>query len=188
MRTLVIVACLVTTSLYFLSTINAKEIDEWDTLTYEEQLDNNTYMPIEQYLNNEEEISKQEACLAEAIYFEARGEPFLGQVAVGVVILRRVHSPRFPNDICSVVHSGKHWKGNPVRNKCAFSYYCDGKTETIYNEHEYYKVMNAATLVLNGIVIDIMEDVLFYHATYVSPSWSKDMTFVFQIGKHRFYK
>ena len=100
-------------------------------------------------------------CLSEAIYFEARGEPLIGQLAVGNVIMNRVSSPRFPNTICKVVHQGRKINGQMVRNKCQFSYYCDGKTESLYNEHEYYNVMNAATLVLNGNVIDNMQDGLF---------------------------
>ena len=127
-------------------------------------------------------------CLTEAIYFEARGEPFLGQVAVGVVIMRRVESSRFPDNICDVVHDGVYWKGNPVRNKCAFSYYCDGKSERINEGYEYYKVTEAAALVLQGIVVDNMEDVVYYHATYVNPSWAAHKVKAFQIGKHIFYK
>ena len=185
MRILVILACILTTSFYFLSTINARQINDW-----EDWSDNNR-LPLVKYLEqqeNLEDLNEQEKCLAEAIYFESRGEPFLGQVAVGVVIIQRVNSPKFPNNICDVVHEGKHWKENPVRNKCSFSYYCDGKSETIYNEKEYLKVMNAATLVLSGIVVDNMEDVVYYHATYVNPSWASRMIFVFQIGIHKFYK
>lgn len=185
MKILVILACILTTSFYFLSTISARPIDEW------EEWSNGSHLPLEQYLEKQaslEDFNEQEKCLAEAIYFESRGEPFLGQVAVGVVVIRRVNSPKFPNNICDVVHEGRHWKGNPIRNRCSFSYYCDGKSEVIYNEDEYFKVMNAATLVLGGIVIDNMEDVLYYHATYVNPNWASQMTFVFQIGKHKFYK
>ena len=185
MRTLVILVCILTTSFYFLSTINASQVDEW------EEWSDGYHLPLEQYLEKKESLEdfhEQEKCLAEAIYFESRGEPFLGQVAVGVVVLRRVASPKFPNNICDVVHEGKYWKGNPVKNRCSFSYYCDGKPEVIYNEDEYFKALNAATLVLGGIVIDNMEDVLYYHATYVNPNWASEMTFAFQIGKHKFYK
>ena len=71
-------------------------------------------------------------CLATAIYFEARGEPFVGQSAVAHVVLNRVQDARFPNDICSVVKQGPTyaWKPDfPVRNMCQFSYYCDGKSD-----------------------------------------------------------
>ena len=65
-------------------------------------------------------------CLATAVYFEARGEPFVGQSAVAHVVLNRVEDTRFPNDICSVVKQGPtySWKTNfPIRNMCQFSYY-----------------------------------------------------------------
>lgn len=67
------------------------------------------------YYSEVEEWTKQERCLIETIYFEARGEPFLGQVGVGVVVMRRVQSDKFPDNICDVVHDGVYWKGNPVR-------------------------------------------------------------------------
>jgi|10_taG_2_1085330.scaffolds.fasta_scaffold12439_2 spore germination cell wall hydrolase CwlJ-like protein len=194
MRTLVILVCLLITSLYFYSTINAKQINDWEggvddsylpLEQYLEQKHNENTYPLQEYLEN---FNEQEKCLAEAIYFESRGEPFLGQVAVGVVIVGRVNSPKFPNNICDVVHQGRYWNGNPIKNKCSFSYYCDGKSETIYNEREHLKAMNAASLVLGGVVIENMEDVLYYHATYVKPNWALEMTFVFQIGKHKFYK
>ena len=59
-------------------------------------------------------------CLTEAIYFEARGEPFIGQLAVANVIMERVRDHRFPPTVCEVVHDGRYWEGNPIRNRCAF--------------------------------------------------------------------
>jgi hypothetical protein len=75
---------------------------------------------------------KQWACLAEAIYFEARGEPVEGQFAVAEVILNRVDSPKFPNSICKVVRQGTGRK-----HACQFSYNCDGKLEYIANGSAY---------------------------------------------------
>ena len=62
----------------------------------------------------------QQRCLAEGIYFEARGEPVSGQAAVSQVILNRVRNPHYPNTICGVVYQNKHW-----RNRCQFSFACD---------------------------------------------------------------
>ena len=184
-RKIFILIILIATGFYFYYQTNTDsveasiiETEEWDD-----------YLVTEEPFSYEQiSFTEQEECLAEAIYFESRGEPFLGQVAVGVVIMRRVQSPRFPDNICDVVHAGVYWKGNPVRNRCAFSYYCDGKSETIYEIEEYMRVLDASRLVLSGIVVDKMENVLFYHATYVNPSWAKDMKLVFQIGKHKFYE
>ena len=61
-------------------------------------------------------------CLTEAVYFEARSEPFIGQLAVANVIMERVRSSEFPNTVCSVVHDAAEWNGVPIRNRCAFSY------------------------------------------------------------------
>ena len=133
-------------------------------------------------------MAEQVQCLVETIYFEARGEPFLGQVAVGVVVMSRVKSLNYPDDICGVVHAGRYWEGNPIRNQCAFSYFCDGKSEAMTNSDSFYTALEAANLVLMGVAVDNMEEVVYYHATYVKPSWSLNKTLAFQIGKHIFYK
>ena len=73
------------------------------------------------------EATKQRECLARNIYFEARNEPFAGQFAVAMVTLNRVHDEQFPNSICEVVYQGLHWpSGHPKRDRCQFSWYCDG--------------------------------------------------------------
>ena len=75
-------------------------------------------------------------CLAMAIYFEARGEPMVGQVAVAQVIMNRVYDHRYPNDVCDVVKQGYYYTWNeniPIRDKCQFSFWCDGKPEIINN-------------------------------------------------------
>ena len=97
-------------------------------------------------------LDKQLVCLAEAIYFESRGEPFTGQLAVGQVILQRVASPSFPDDVWSVVHQGKyHSSGHPVKHKCEFSYWCDGKIEEIDDPVAYHESISAASLLSEGV-------------------------------------
>ena len=136
------------------------------------------------YAEETDELS----CLVEAVYHEARSESFIGQLAVANVIIERVNREHFPDTICGVVHSARRWKGKIIKHRCAFSYYCDGKSERINEDYEYYKVIEAATLVLQGLVVDNMEDVVYYHATYVNPSWASQKVKAFQIGKHIFYK
>ena len=133
-------------------------------------------------------LNEEELCLVQAIYFEARGESFIGQLAVGSVILQRLESKSFPDTICGVVQSGKYWKGNPIKNKCAFSYWCDGKTEKMYNYNSYDEAVNAANLVLGGASIALLNQATHYHAFYVQPSWSTKMKRIIRIGKHIFYK
>ena len=76
-------------------------------------------------LNDKEYEERQ--CLVEAIYFEGRSESLLAQLAIANVILERVKLINFPNTVCDVVKQGRYYKGHPVRHKCAFSYWCDGK-------------------------------------------------------------
>ena len=73
-------------------------------------------------------------CLAMAIYFEARGEPMVGKVAVAQVVMHRVYDHRFPNKVCDVVKEGYYYswdKNIPIRDKCQFSFWCDGKPEIV---------------------------------------------------------
>ena len=129
------------------------------------------------------------SCLAEAVYFEARSESFVAQLAVANVILERVSSNRYPDDICSVVHQSRKWKGKPIRNKCQFSYWCDGKPETIANVDAYQQSVNASELALQGVILAQTDGATHYHAAYVIPYWATDDSFLTlgQVGNHIFY-
>jgi len=133
-------------------------------------------------------LNEEELCLVEAIYFEARSESFIGQLAVANVILERVSSKYFPNTICKVVKSGSYFKGNPVKNRCTFSYWCDGKPERMYNNLSYKRAITVKDLALSGIVVATVNKATHYHALYVNPKWAKEMKKLSQIGKHIFYK
>ena len=84
----------------------------------------------------EDSVFEKSHCMAEAIYFEAGNQPLVGKIAVAAVILNRVYSMDYPDSICEVVHQGpvrESWKKNgvfyPIKNKCQFSYYCDGRSD-----------------------------------------------------------
>jgi len=126
-------------------------------------------------------------CLSEAIYFEARGEPLIGQLAVGNVIMNRVSSPRFPNTICKVVHQGRKINGQMVRNKCQFSYYCDGKTEEMTDAEA---LIISSTVAMNVLLEPpmFMETATHYHAIFVEPDWSLEFEWLGRIGNHDFYQ
>lgn len=126
---------------------------------------------------------KQWACLAEAIYFEARGESVEGQFAVAEVILNRVDSPKFPNSICKVVRQGMGRK-----HACQFSYNCDGKLEYIANGSAYDKVKRVARVAMDRKTRPVTEGATYYHATFVSPSWALSFQHMTTIGVHKFYK
>ena len=129
-------------------------------------------------------------CLAKAIYYEARGEPLAGRLAVGRVILNRVKSRFYPNSVCEVVYQNANW-----RNRCQFSFACDGKAD------------HPGHLTAWGDAVDVAEQLLcrtgqnckpstvggrinvstHYHATYVNPRWSRKMPRTGRIGRHIFY-
>ena len=130
----------------------------------------------------------QKHCLAEAMYFEARNQGWKGMLAVGVVIQNRVKDPRYPSDICSVVRQGKYWKGNPVKHKCQFSYYCDGKHERPAEKQAWKEASDiAGLLVATDVVVAGLEDATHYHCTTVKPPWATGLKKRKKVGDHVFY-
>ena len=131
------------------------------------------------------------ACMATAIYFEARGEPMVGQVAVAQVIMSRVYDERYPDTVCDVVKQGYYYswdKTIPIRDKCQFSFWCDGKPETIKDEDAYFWASEVAQAVMVGTLYDTTQGATHYHAYYVQPSWSKKFTRTVRINDHIFYR
>lgn len=126
------------------------------------------------------------ACLAEAIYFEARSESVFGQTAVGEVILNRRDNPDFPDTICEVVRQGYI----PGTRSCQFSYYCDGKPERIGNRDHHELIRQLARhLMLEPEPERVLTDgATYFHATYVSPNWAKHMRRIRRVETHVFYK
>jgi spore germination cell wall hydrolase CwlJ-like protein len=132
---------------------------------------------------------KEIACLAEAVYFEARSEGLLSQLGVAVVVLNRANLHDYPSNLCDVVHQSKLWKGKPIRNKCMFSYWCDGKPERITDHDSYERSLFVSKLALNGVTIKYIQNATHYHAQYVKPFWSTSPRFkrLVQLGSHIFY-
>ena len=142
-----------------------------------------------------EEVHQDVSCLALNIYHEARGQSIAGQIAVGQVTLNRVRDKRFPNTICEVITQGPHrpsWKGTgemiPIRNKCHFSWYCDGKSDKITQKKEYSDIVDLSRMLMKQNMIDITTGATHYHAYYVSPSWAKTKTRTTKIEDHIFYR
>ena len=130
-------------------------------------------------------------CLALNTYHEAKTQSMVGQIAVAEVVMNRVADRRYPNTVCEVVKQGPKYKGSdiPLRHKCQFSWFCDGKSDLPKNEKAWKKAQDYAYLVLyNRIAIDITEGATHYHATYVKPSWEKTKTRTTRIEKHIFYR
>jgi len=126
----------------------------------------------------------QQECLARGIYFEARGESELGQAAVAQVILNRVRNPAYPGTICGVVYQNKTW-----RNRCQFSFACDGVRDRIKSGRAWKVAQNVAKAVSSGdIWLDDVGDATHYHANYVRPRWARTMKRTDRIGRHIFYR
>lgn len=124
-------------------------------------------------------------CLADAVYFEARGESREGQMAVAQVVINRVKSSVYPNTICGVVYQNDH-----KLNRCQFSFACDGISERVTDRLAWRRAEDVARQVLNGSDGAVRAEIgnaTHYHATSVSPLWARYMRRVDTIGHHVFY-
>ena len=127
-------------------------------------------------------------CMAEAIYFESRGEPEIGQLAVGITIKNRFKHPDYPDSICGVVRQGRYWQGVPLRDRCQFSYWCDGRPERIEDDEAWTTALGLAELVLStSLEIKGLEGVTHFHSTKVKPVWSSQLLYKSTVGSHLFY-
>jgi hypothetical protein len=128
--------------------------------------------------------AKEQKCLAEAIYFEARSEPEAGQAAVAQVVLNRVRNPAYPGTICDVVYQNKSWRG-----RCQFTFACDGITDRVRSKRAWRVAVRIAKDVTEAkIWLDEVGDSTHYHANYVSPRWGRTMIRQDKIGLHVFYR
>lgn len=149
-------------------------------------------------------------CLTENMYHEARSDGYAGMYATTMVVMNRVADWRYPNTVCEVVKQGpikESWTTAqhdyllqeervyfPVINKCQFSWYCDGREDTMYDEESLHIAEKIAHLVLGvydaNSVVDITEGATHYHTTAVSPYWinGRGMAKITQIGSHIFYR
>ena len=122
-------------------------------------------------------------CLSEALYFEARGETVKGQFAVAEVIMNRVASARFPDNVCGVIN-----QGTGKRYQCQFTYTCDGNPETIHEPGAFARMGKIARLVLDGAAPQLTNGATHYHTTAVRPRWSRTYPRTARIGVHLFYR
>ena len=127
---------------------------------------------------------KEMWCLATAIYFEARGEKYRGQVAVGQVVMNRVKHRLYPETICGVVFQNQH-----KRNACQFSFACDGIPERVTEQKSWKQAEDIAKGIVDGsLYLSEVGYATHYHATYVRPHWAPRMKKVTKIGLHVFYQ
>jgi hypothetical protein len=127
--------------------------------------------------------SDEHRCLAEAIYFESRGEPLDGQVAVAEVVLNRVDDRRFPKTVCSVTNQGAG-----SGRGCQFSYACDGRSDVMKSTAARIRAEKLAALMLAGQPRIVADGATYFHTRSVRPSWARKMTRTTAIGHHYFYR
>ena len=169
-------------------------------------------------INDKEQI-KQILCLAENIYFEARAESEAGKAAVGNVVKNRIADLRWPSTYCEVVYQGperESWKTRgkdvaeedrvfwPIKHKCQFSWYCDGKKDVVWANYEKtgqviegnaraWKDSIQLAIYITGWGKLIIEDnthgaVFYYNHNLVSPYWAGSKEYIGVLGNHTFMK
>jgi spore germination cell wall hydrolase CwlJ-like protein len=130
------------------------------------------------------ERAKAERCLANAVYFEARSEPLKGQIAVAQVVMNRVFSGFYPNDVCGVVYQNAH-----RRLACQFTFACDGKSKAINERASWARANRIAKQTLDGKLYETAVGTsTHYHAVYVHPNWVREMKKFVRFGIHNFYR
>lgn len=144
-------------------------------------------------------------CLAMNIYFEARAESQAGQYAVADVVLNRVQDRRYPDSVCAVIKEGpirESWKTKkdpllsdnerkfyPIKHRCQFSWYCDGRADNVYDSDAWRIAQEIAfRIVHERRMRGLTEGSTHYHADYVSPKWATELDLVGRVGTHIFYR
>jgi len=121
-------------------------------------------------------------CLAQAVYYEARGETPSGQAAVAQVVLNRVRHPSFPKSICAVVFQGARTSG------CQFSFACDGASHHPTESAAWRRAEQVAAKALDGAVMAEVGNATHFHVAGLSADWGPHLLKVAQIGSHVFYR
>ena len=150
---------------------------------------------IKESLTFNQEQFPEVNCMALNIYYETRGSSLADSYAVADVVLNRVEDTRYPNTICEVVYQGeKHANGQMKRNRCQFSWYCDGKSDFPRDREAWKRAQSIAwDIVQWNNYRGITEGSTHYHASYVNPRWNKSrkgwsITRVGRIGVHIYYR
>ena len=135
-------------------------------------------------LLDEKSRAKSEKCLAEAVYFEARGEAVRGQIAVAQVVLNRAFSGKYPDTVCGVVYQNKH-----RHLACQFTFACDNNADVIREPDMWDRAQKIAKAMLDGqLWLPEVDRSTHYHAYWVRPSWVSEMKKMYKFGVHTFYR
>lgn len=128
-------------------------------------------------------------CMAANLYFEARGEPLVGQKAVAKVTINRVNSKKYPDSVCKVVFQRKQfsWTHQEPWDKIQKAINGVEPSKNVLDAAAYQQALKTAKTSLKSPTNAIPNEALWYHADYVSPKWAKKMKKVKKVGKHVFY-
>jgi spore germination cell wall hydrolase CwlJ-like protein len=140
--------------------------------------------PAERLRLDDKGRAKAVKCLTEAIYFEARGEPVRGQIAVAQVVMNRVFSGYYPGTVCGVVYQ------NANRHlACQFTFACDGIPDVVREPDAWDRAKKIAAETIDGqLWLPEVGKATHYHAYWVHPSWVHEMTKMYKLGVHTFYR
>ncbi len=128
--------------------------------------------------------AKAEKCLADAVYFESRGEVERGQIAVAQVVINRVFSGYYPEDVCGTVYQNAH-----RHLACQFTFACEGKSLIVNDQQSWSKATRIARDMLDGkLWLNEVGKATHYHAYWVKPHWVREMRTLQKIGVHTFYR
>jgi spore germination cell wall hydrolase CwlJ-like protein len=128
--------------------------------------------------------AKSEKCLAEAVYFEARGEAVRGQIAVAQVVMNRAFSGFYPSTVCGVVYQNKH-----RHLACQFTFACDRVADVVREPDMWDRAKKIAKAMLDGqLWLPEVAKSTHYHAYWVRPSWVNEMKKMYKFGVHTFYR
>jgi spore germination cell wall hydrolase CwlJ-like protein len=135
-------------------------------------------------LLDEKSRAKSEKCLAEAVYFEARGEAVRGQIAVAQVVMNRVFSGFYPTTVCAVVYQNKYH-----HMACQFTFACDNIADIVREPDMWDRARKIAKAMLDGqLWLPEVAKSTHYHAYWVHPSWVSEMKKMYKFGVHTFYR
>lgn len=140
--------------------------------------------PAERLALDDKSRAKSEKCLAEAVYFESRGEAVRGQMAVAQVVMNRVFSGKYPDTVCGAVYQNKH-----RHLACQFTFACDNNADVIREPEMWERAKKISKAMLDGqIWLPEVGKSTHYHAYWVRPSWVAEMKKMYKTGVHTFYR
>ena len=162
-------------------------------------------MYTEDYMYSNLVVEEEVHCLALNAYHEARGETFDEKLATSQVVMNRVLSTRYPNTVCGVITQGpirESWKTKknkaldqqdrvyyPIRNRCQFSWYCDGRSDNVSNLDGWEDSVIAAHIVYTGYGEDIVHGATHYYAhEKVTPTWAGSMAVTTKLDGHTYLR